>query len=174
MKTFTNADIRSWKPCYDPSLKNRIETKQHTIVSVLENKSLHLNDRIWVIMRRQLVSDEFMRIFATKCARLSIDNNTDPRLVRAIEIAEGVGADVLNKSELVRARNILRTMPWSPSREIIECALEPKEASAARLVVRALTSPRYHDFLATPDSSIEKILMQMIILKNSEIGQRYE
>ena len=68
MKTFTIEDIRSWKPCYDPG-RHLAEGWSGTCVDILSNDKIPFDDRLWVVLRPELVSDCTMRLFAVWCVR---------------------------------------------------------------------------------------------------------
>ena len=65
MKTFTNADIRSWNPCYDP-IKYFPDSEIHTAVSILKNNEIPFEDRLWCVLRTELISERTMRLFACR------------------------------------------------------------------------------------------------------------
>jgi hypothetical protein len=87
MKRFTTADIRKWNPCYDPS-RYLAETWQGTAIDILNDNRIPFKDRLWVIMRKDLVSEKLMRRFAVWCARQVQRLITDERSLHALDVAE--------------------------------------------------------------------------------------
>jgi hypothetical protein len=87
MKRFTTADIRKWNPCYDPS-RYLAETWQGTALDILNDSRIPFQDRLWVIMRKDLVSEKLMRRFAVWCARQVQGLMPDERSLYALDVAE--------------------------------------------------------------------------------------
>jgi hypothetical protein len=87
MKQFTTADIRSWGPCYNPS-RYLAETWRGTALDILNDSRIPFKDRLWVIMRKDLVSEKLMRRFAVWCARQVQHIMTDKRSLHALDVAE--------------------------------------------------------------------------------------
>lgn len=135
MKTFKNKDIRKWNPCYDPSKKYSDENQKHTILSILDDENLSFEDRIWVIMRTELVSEKLMRLFAVYCAR-SIPQ-TDQRCIDAINLAERIanGEDISESAARLAAESAALLAAWSAALLAEEVA-----ARAAAATVIAGTS----------------------------------
>jgi len=87
MKRFTINDIRKWKPCYDPS-EHLPESWQGTALDILNDNRILFRDRLWVIMRTDLVSERLMRRFAVWCARQVQHLMDDERSIHALDVAE--------------------------------------------------------------------------------------
>jgi hypothetical protein len=87
MKQFTIADIRGWYPCYDPATY-LAESWKGTALDMLNDGRIPLKDRLWVIMRTDLVSEKLMRQFAIWCARQVQHLMQDKRSLRALDVAE--------------------------------------------------------------------------------------
>jgi hypothetical protein len=87
MKTLTIADIRNLRPCYDP-IKFLPETWSGTIIDILDIKECSFEDRLWVILHTEFVSDKLMRLFAVWCARQVQHLITDARSIVALDVAE--------------------------------------------------------------------------------------
>jgi hypothetical protein len=102
VKTFSINDIRSWQPCYDPN-KYLPETWQGTVLDLLCNDDIPLPDRLWVIMRNDLVSDKLMRLFAVWCARQVQHLMKDERSLRALDVAEAFANGNATQEELAAA-----------------------------------------------------------------------
>ena len=83
---FSIADIRAWEPCYDP--KRYIpEDWRGTSVDVLKDERIPPADRLWVVLRTEIVSERVMRLFAVWCARQVQHLMTDKRSTDAIDVA---------------------------------------------------------------------------------------
>ena len=87
MKKFTINDIRGWKPCYDPNYYLP-ESWQGTALDILNEKRIPFKDRLWVIMRTDLVSKKLMRKYAVWCARQVQHLMTDQRSLHALDVME--------------------------------------------------------------------------------------
>jgi hypothetical protein len=104
MKRFTTADIRNWGPCYDPR-RYLAETWQGTALDILNDKRIPFEDRLWVIMRTDLVSEKLMRRFAVWCARQVQHLMRDERSLYALDVAEAYAENrwLLDDEEYARA-----------------------------------------------------------------------
>jgi hypothetical protein len=104
MKQFTIADIRKWNPCYDPS-KHLPETWQGTALDILNDNRIPFQDRLWVIMRKDLVSEKLMRQFVVWCARQVQRLMRDERSLHALEVAEAYAEYrwLINDADYVKA-----------------------------------------------------------------------
>ena len=87
MKKFTLNDIRSWQLCYAPA-ELLPEDWSGTALDILENEEIPHEDRLWVILRTELVSEKLMRLFAVWCARQVLKPEHDQRLHAAVDVAE--------------------------------------------------------------------------------------
>jgi len=107
MKKFTYSDIESWRPCYSP---DRYLPKDWagTALEILDKKEILFQDRLWVIMRTELVSEKLMRLFAVWCARQVQHLMKDERSINAIDVAEKFANGLATKEELATARATAR------------------------------------------------------------------
>ena len=99
MKTLTIADIRNLRPCHDP-IKFLPETWSGTIIDILDIKECSFEDRLWVILNTEFVSDKLMRLFAVWCARQVQHLMTDARSIVALDVAEKFANGLATKDEL--------------------------------------------------------------------------
>ena len=81
------ADIRSWKPCYDP-VKYLPENWRGTALTILKNETISFEDRLWVVCRNEFISDRTIRLFAVWCARQVQHLMADKRSIDALDVAE--------------------------------------------------------------------------------------
>ena len=89
LPTITVADIRGWKPCFDPT-EYVAEDWQGTALDVLRVNECPAEDRLWVVLRDQCIDARTLRLFAVLCARRALAqlDNPDPRSVTACDVAE--------------------------------------------------------------------------------------
>jgi hypothetical protein len=87
MKTFTIADIRSWKPCYDPNM-HLPEDWNGTVLEILNYKTISPKDKLWVVCREDLIDAKTLRLFAVWCARQVEHLMRDNKSKQALDVAE--------------------------------------------------------------------------------------
>ena len=87
MKRFSIADIRSWKPCYDPA-KHLPEDWTGTALDILRHETIPPENKLWVVCREELISAKTLRLFAVWCARQLQHLMTDTRSIEALAVAE--------------------------------------------------------------------------------------
>ena len=89
LKTLTIDDIRSFRPCYDPT-RFLPEYWQGTVIDILRVTDCPAEDRLWVVCREDLIDARTLRLFAVWCARqaLKLESDPDPRSVNACDVAE--------------------------------------------------------------------------------------
>src|ERR1019366_4566682 len=111
MKTITIADLRSYKPCYDPK-RYFAEDWTGTAVDILNRDDISFEDRLWAVLRTELVSEKLMRLFAVWCARQVQHLMTDPRSIAALDVAERFANGQATKEELDAARDAAWDAVW--------------------------------------------------------------
>jgi len=135
MKTFTINDIRTWNPCYDPS-KFLAEEWSGTVLDILKKSEIPAADRIWVVCRRELLSDKLLRLFAVWCARQT--KQPDERSINAINVAEAYAKGLADFADLSDAndsawsaainsksaatRDAARAAAWSTTSDSVKAA----------------------------------------------------
>jgi hypothetical protein len=112
MKVLTMQTLRSYEPCYDPS-KYLSEDWTGTVLDIVKNDDVPWDDRLWVVMREDLLSDRLMRMFAVWCARQVQHLITDERSLKALEVAERFANGLATKEELAAARVAARAAAWN-------------------------------------------------------------
>lgn len=105
IKQFNYDDVVSWKPCYDP-VEYLGKTWTGTAIDILEMNHIPFNDRLWVVMRPELLSEKLMRLFAVWSYRetLRFISNPDPRSIYAANVAEAFALGKATEEELKAAR----------------------------------------------------------------------
>ena len=88
----TPALLRKFKPCYDPSEvmpEDEKITLKEAIIKYRNSVKIK-DDIIWVLCRKEFMSDKEMRLFAVWCAReaLKLADKPDPRSAAACDVAE--------------------------------------------------------------------------------------
>jgi len=103
-----NKLIRSFDPCYDPK---EIGIAEDETLSVLEWVKKYRNainskeDIIWLLCRKEFMSDRNLRLFAVWCAReaLKLVENPDQRSVNSCNVAERYANGEATSGELAAA-----------------------------------------------------------------------
>lgn len=112
MKTFTYDDICSWNPCYDPIIYIANDWSG-TALDILNMENVPAKDRLWVVLRDELISDKTLRLFAVWCARQVQHLLIDERSLRALDVAERFAHGEATKEELEAARSAVGPAAWS-------------------------------------------------------------
>ena len=127
MKQFTIADIRSYKPCYDPN-KYLSEDWKGTVLDILKDDRIPFPDRLWVVCRTELISERTLRLFAVWSARQVQHLMKDPRAIAALDVAQRFAMGEASKEELDAARDAA----WAAARDAASDAAWAAARDAAR------------------------------------------
>lgn len=110
LKRITIADVRRWEPCYDPA-EYLSEDWAGTALDVLALAEVPPADRLWVILREEVLPPQTLRSLA--CAfvrhtplgdgRTTWDLLTDPSSRVAVETAERYAAGLATDADLSAA-----------------------------------------------------------------------
>jgi len=108
--TINNDLIRSFGPCYNPSEVNIPEEETLSIVEWVEKYQdivKKKEDIIWLLCRKEFMSDRDLRLFGVWCARSTYQycENIDQRSITAVDIAEKFANGEANEQELSAARS---------------------------------------------------------------------
>ena len=136
LKYFDMADIRSWKPCYDP-VKHLPENWRGNAIMILKNEVIPFEDRLWVVCRNELISDRTMRLFAVWCARQVQHLMKDKRSIDALDVAERFANGQATQAELGAARDAAKAAAWDAAKEAAWAAARAAARDAARAAARA-------------------------------------
>lgn len=156
LKKFTIEDIRSSNPCYDPS-KYLKENFKGSAIDILNNEYIPFEDRLWVILRTEIVSEKLMRLFAVWSYRqtLVFVKNPDPRSIKAADISEAFALDKASREELSAARSAALSAAESAAWSAARSAAWSAAKSAAR-------------------SAQKEKLIEMILIEAGERIKKYE
>jgi hypothetical protein len=144
------SDIRGWGPCYDPK-KYVPDTWRGTAVDILRLTSVPHADRLWVVLRTELVSERVMRLFAVWCARQVQHLMKDERSLKALDVAEAFANGNATREELSAARAAARAAARDAARDaqiakLIEMVgAEGKERVAAKGLGERIRALGGHD-----------------------------
>jgi hypothetical protein len=132
-KRFTIADIRSWKPCYDPS-RHLPEDWSGAVADILRHETIPPRDKLWVVCREGLVDAKTLRLFAVWCARQVEHLITDERSKAALVVAEKFAHGEATEVELAAAWDGARAAgdAWAA-----RAAAEADAGAAAEAAARA-------------------------------------
>jgi hypothetical protein len=137
---FDAEKIDAWEPCY-PASKHIKPGEIHTVITLLDRKDIPFDDRLWVIMRDELVSDKLMRLFAVWCARQVQHLMKDERSIKALDVVEAFANGNATKEELAAAwaaaLGAALGAAGSAARDAAESAARDAAESAARDAARA-------------------------------------
>ena len=106
----SNRIIRRFNPCYDPSELGSKESEFLPIVEAVKkyrSKIKNKSDIVWLLCRREFMTDRDMRLFAVWCAReaLKLVENPDQRSIDACNVAERFASGEAASDELAAARS---------------------------------------------------------------------
>jgi hypothetical protein len=157
------SDIRGWGPCYDPK-KYVPDTWRGTAVDILRLTSVPHADRLWVVLRTELVSERVMRLFAVWCARQVQHLMKDERSLKALDVAEAFANGNATREELSAARaaagaaawDAARDAAWDAARDAAWAAARDAARAAARDAARAAARAAARD--AARDAQIAKLI----------------
>jgi hypothetical protein len=114
MKTkINNKLIRSFDPCYDPKEIGISEKENLSVIEWVEKyRGLVKNkaDIIWLLTRKEFMTDRDIRLFAVWCAReaLKLIENPDQRSINACDVSEKFANGQATSEEWAAARDAAR------------------------------------------------------------------
>ncbi len=130
MKLLTIDLINSWNPCYKAEKVLPIDWSG-TILDLLDKKEIPFKDRLWAIMRTELVSEKLMRLFAVWCARQVQHLMNDERSLKALDVAEKFANGLVSSEKLDAARAAARDAAWDAARAAAWAAARAAARDAA-------------------------------------------
>jgi hypothetical protein len=112
-KTISNAIIRKFKPCYDPSDVITDENEELPIKEWVQKyrNVVPTKDILWLLLRKEFLSEKDLRLFVVWFARevLKLLEKPDERSVEACNVAERYANGQATKDELDAARKAAYT-----------------------------------------------------------------
>ena len=101
---FDIAFIRSKGPCYDPA-RYLPEGWKGSVKGILRHRDIPAKDKLWVVLRSELLSSKTLRLFAVACARRALARipNPDLRSLKACNVAESFANGIATREELALA-----------------------------------------------------------------------
>ena len=151
LKYFDIKDVRKWNPCYDP-IKHLQNGIRYNAVKILVREDISCEDRLWVVLRTDLVSEKLMRLFAVWCARQVQHLMKDDRSIKALDVAEAFANGLATKEELAAAW----AAAWDAARAAAWAAAWAAAGDAARDAARAAAWAAA--WAAAGDAQIKKLI----------------
>jgi hypothetical protein len=103
-KTISNEIIRKFHPCYNPSYVIKNENEELPIKDWVQKyrNVVPAKDIIWLLCRKEFLSEKDLRLFAVWCSRESLKLIEDPdkQIVEACNVAERYANGETTKNEL--------------------------------------------------------------------------
>ena len=136
MKSITYEEFLEFGPCYldDPkekALMDSIAQRQDrwTALDILELEEIPDEDKLWCVLREELIEPEKLHEFACVCAERALRRveNPDPRSVAAIEAKRAWMKGEISDAELAAAR----AAAWASERDAAWAAAWVAERDAA-------------------------------------------
>ena len=142
MLKFNIETIRAIKPCYDPT-KYLSEDWSGTAIDLLDVTAIPFQDRLWVLMRTDFVSEKLMRLFAVWSARQVQHLMKDLRSLAALDVAEKFATGAASPEELAAARDAA----WDAGRDAAWDAARAAAWAAARDAARAAQNKKLREMI---------------------------
>lgn len=121
MKTITYEQFLEFDPCYlyDPEKKALMESiaqrREHwSAMDILELENIPAADRLWAVLREELIDAPILHEFACRCAERALIRieNPDPRSLRAIEVKRAWLRGKATDEELAAALAAAQDAAW--------------------------------------------------------------
>ena len=153
MNSITYEEFLEFGPCYldDPkekALMDSIAQRQDrwTALDILELEEIPDEDKLWCVLREELIEPEKLHEFACRCARraLSRVENPDPRSVAVIKAKRawlrGEIADAELDAARAAARDAASDAAWAAAWDAARAAASDAAWAAARAAARDAAS----------------------------------
>jgi hypothetical protein len=109
-RTISNEIIRTFQPCYNHSKLITNETEELTVTEWIKKYRdvVPAKDIIWLLLRKEFLSEKDLRLFAVWCAReaLKLAENPDKIIVNACNVVEKFANGEATKEELDEATTV--------------------------------------------------------------------
>ena len=130
MKTITYEDFVSFKPCWliyeeernehaEQLARYRAMRDEWSAIDILRLDEVDAEDRMWLVLRDELIDAPIMHEFACRCAEraLSRIDKPDERSVAAIEAKRKWMRGEISDDEMTAARDAATAAAWTAERE---------------------------------------------------------
>ena len=104
MKNLSISDIRALQPYYDPK-RHLAEDWEGTIIDLLKRDDIPAEDRLWVALHKEFLTEKILRLFACRCVREVWHLLEDDRSKTAVEVAERYAVGEATAENRRRARD---------------------------------------------------------------------
>lgn len=109
MEIITVEMIRGWKPCYDPTdVEGVDEDSEFTVIDVL-NSSIPHEDKLWLVLREELLPKVLLRDFSRWC------------VLQVIELWEAIAREYLETGN-EEERDAALDAVWDAARDAASAA----------------------------------------------------
>ncbi len=131
MKTITVDDFTSFGPCWLNSVAGRRKIKHYaamkfewTALDILALDGVSADDKLWLVLRPELLDDAIMHEFACRCAEKALASieNPDQRSVDAIAAKRKWMKGEITDAELNAAWDAARDAAWAAAWDAAEAA----------------------------------------------------
>jgi hypothetical protein len=132
--------LREWDACWDDDhIADVVPPDGLTPLQVCDLDSVSSDDRLWVLLREELIPARQLRLLACLWAEraLALVQLPDPRSVEAIAVARRYALGEATGRELAAARDAARDAAWAAARDAARDAAMAAAWAAARAAARA-------------------------------------
>ena len=136
MKTITLEKFKTFAPCWLKTEEGREKLEEigrkkerWTALDILELEEVSTEDKLWAVLREELIEAPVLHEFACRCAEeaLKLVKNPDPRSVAAIEAKRRWLRGEIGDEELEAARDAA----WAAARDAASAAARDAASAAA-------------------------------------------
>ena len=140
-KTITYEQFISWNPCWlgDKQKEERLEQyakiREHwTALDILRLEDVETEDKLWVVLRPELIDEPILHEFACRCAEraLSKVDRPDPRSIAAIGAKRAWVRGEIDNAALDAALAAARDAAWDAAQAAARAAAWDAAQAAAR------------------------------------------
>ena len=121
---FSIEDVRSWHPCYDPS-RYAANAWTGTVVDVLRHKKIPAYDKLWLVLRKELLEASLLRRFAIAQAKTCLERVKNKKeFDRILQVSLRFSSGKVSKAELDAARHTAWSAAGFAAKSAAGCAAE--------------------------------------------------
>ena len=129
----TYQTIKDLGPCYDP-VKYISKDWEGAVLDILRMTEVPAKDRLWVCVRRTLLTDRQLHLYGLTCARMSEKYSNDARVKQCNDVVERFLEGKATKAELEEAESAAgaaRSAAWSAAWSAAGAARSAESAAGA-------------------------------------------